>query len=119
MKAPQRGSNDRSLAAPTLVPFRRRLVQCHNRVRFLTEALHERSGRCGASAVVTAGSDRSPATNSAVIFRAHISHRRNTAAEIPCSPQSLGCVGFCWCWFTRLCRVIGLLHRRENLSLIF
>ena len=83
MKAPQRGSNDRSLAAPTLVLFRRRLVQCHNRVRFLTEAPHERSGRCGASAVVTAGSDRSPAADSAVIFCAHISHRKNVAAEIP------------------------------------
>jgi hypothetical protein len=35
--------------------------------------------------VNVAGSDRSPAINSALIFRTHISHRKNTASEIPCS----------------------------------
>ena len=89
-KSPAEGScgkrsNDRSPAAPLLCHSDGGSF-CQNRVRFLTEAPHERSGRCGASAVVTAGSDRSPATNSAVISRAHISHPKNVAAEIPCSP---------------------------------
>jgi len=66
-----KSSHDRLPAAPTFVLFRRRLFQYQNWVRFLTEAPHERSGRCG-----PAESDRSPAANSAVIFCAHLQQSR-------------------------------------------